>query len=347
MSLPSAMREDVPARAVGVLLVRPPRHLRSLFLTRAETLIVVGSVVAAMVIRAHYLFAGNFPLNDGGLFYLMTRELQEAHFRLPLTTAYNHAQIPFAYPPLGFYAAAVVASLFHVDLLQVFRFLPAAINVTCVIAFYGLARRLLDSPLQAALATAVFAIAPRSFIWYIMGGGLTRSFGLLFALLALRSLHDMYRNGRYRDVSAAALFCTLTLLSHIETAYFLAFSAVMFFLWIGRSRRGVIESAIVGLATILLSAPWWLTVMLGHGVSPFVSAAQTSGSLLEGVLLLTLASFTGEPLFPVLTALALLGLLICWRRSRLFLVYWLLAMFLLDARAAPNFATIPLSLLAA
>src|SRR5688500_11852834 len=83
-----------------------------------------AAIVLGCVIRARPVMVADFPLNDGGLFYLMTDELRGAGYRLPAFTEYNAARIPFAYPPFGFYAAAALADVTSLDLVQVVRLLP-------------------------------------------------------------------------------------------------------------------------------------------------------------------------------------------------------------------------------
>jgi hypothetical protein len=47
-------------------------------------------------VRLYPAIKTGFPLNDGGLFYQMIRDLQHTGFRLPLLTSYNQLNIPFA-----------------------------------------------------------------------------------------------------------------------------------------------------------------------------------------------------------------------------------------------------------
>ena len=54
------------------------------------------------------ILASDFPINDGGIFFVMAGELSDAHLALPAETTYNNAHIPFAYPPLGLYVAAAL-----------------------------------------------------------------------------------------------------------------------------------------------------------------------------------------------------------------------------------------------
>src|SRR5574341_1321991 len=117
-----------------------------------------------------------FPINDGGLFTLMTRAVQENGLRLPAYVQYNGLNVPFAYPPLAFYMGALLADLFHLDIVEILRWLPASVLIGTIPAFYGLAKSVLNSQFKAGLATLLFAFTPRSMTWQIMGGGLTRSF---------------------------------------------------------------------------------------------------------------------------------------------------------------------------
>src|SRR5579885_1145261 len=69
---------------------------------------VIAVMILAAVIRLRYVFAADFPLGDGGLFSIMAEEVERAYFRLPSFTSYNGGQIPFAYPPVGLYTAALL-----------------------------------------------------------------------------------------------------------------------------------------------------------------------------------------------------------------------------------------------
>ena len=133
----------------------------------------------------------DFPLNDGGLFYVMVRDIQRAHYHLPAFTSYNDAHIPFGYSPLAFYLAAVLNDS-GFDLFTLFRVLPFIASTLSIVAFYLLARQMVQSRAAIAVAVIAFAIVPRGFVWLLMGGGLTRSFGYLFALLSLHQVWMLY-----------------------------------------------------------------------------------------------------------------------------------------------------------
>lgn len=341
------------ARAVDA---RPARGVA----TRAPWLhgdhaLAYAAIALALVVRVVHVLAADFPLNDGGLFYLMTREIQAAGYRLPAFTAYNDAAIPFAYPPAALYLAAAANDATGVPLLQLFRVLPLVCTSLFVVAFYRLASALILDARVVAAATVALAVMPRSFSWLLMGGGLTRSLGLLAATVALHQAYLLYTRREWRFAVTTAVACALTVLSHIGTATFLAFSIALFFVFYGRHWRGVLSSAAVVVATLALTAPWWGTVMAEHGAAPFLAARGTSGTAFSDLesryaALVRLAQFnlfaTGEPLFPLVGFLAVLGSLTALRPGRFILPVWWVLITLLDTRAGPTYAAIPAAMLA-
>ena len=146
---------------------------------------IIAAVGLGFGIRAAHILSASFPLNDGGLFYAMTREIQDGMFRLPETTSYNASALPFTYSPVGLYVAGLIDNITPFSLIDLFRLLPLAYTTASVFAFYLLARRILPSRVAVVAATFAFALVPRSFIWLLMGGGVTRALGLLLAILAL------------------------------------------------------------------------------------------------------------------------------------------------------------------
>src|SRR3712207_5928309 len=115
---------------------------------RLLLLAVGGAILLGFVVRGAHVLATDFPLNDGGLFYAMVRDLQNAGYRLPDVTTYNRVGIPFSYAPLGFYVAGLVDDLTPLDLFTIFRFLPLIASSLTVAAFFLLARTMLSSRLS-------------------------------------------------------------------------------------------------------------------------------------------------------------------------------------------------------
>src|SRR5579875_648660 len=324
----------------GRMKLRGPRGLAP-----ACTL-VVGELVG-LAARLPFFLASDFPLNDGALFLQMAREVAAAHFALPDSTAYNADGIPFAYPPLGFYLAAALAVWLGVDLTQVVRYLPLGMNLLALGAVYLLARSLLESQLAVFIAVVAFAGAPRGYEWLIMGGGLTRGLGFLWALLALAQARGMLERPSAVRLLGCAGCAALALLSHLEMGLFVAYSFALLLLAHGRTRRGLAISVLWGLCAVVFTAPWWLVVVQRHGLAPYLAASATAGwySLEESLEDAVRFVFPPEPVLAVQGAFAAIGWLACLLRRELVVPLWLPLVFVLTSRSAPTEATVPWALL--
>lgn len=319
----------------------------------ATVLMLAAAVAIGVTVRALHALSAAFPLNDGALFYQMVRDLQAAHYRLPAFTTYNDASIPFAYSPLGFYLVAALNDLTGMSLVDLFRWVPLIFTCLTLVACVMLARRLLGSRLAVTVAVITFGLLPRSFLWLLMGGGVTRAPGFLFAILALYWLTLLWTTHDRRHLVPATICSALTVLSHLGTAPFLAFSALLFMLAFARNRFGLTTSSIVAGGALALSAPWWGAVIAMHGVGPFIAANQTGGSIFHGLTWEHLAQTlgwaglgTGEPLLAVGGMLAVLGTMACVATGSWLLPIWWIVIVALDARAGSTYATLPIALLA-
>ena len=312
--------------------------------------VVLPAVLAvAVLVRLRYVLAGDFPLNDGGMFYVMTREVLDSGFRLPMFTDYNGLHLPFAYPPLGFYLAALLSRLTGSDPLLWMRIVPFTFSVAAVAAGWLLARAVLSESRLAAAAGLALAVQPEAFAWQLMGGGLTRAPGYFFALCTLYLFWRALRAGGMRYAVLAGVSAALTVLSHLEAAYFVALSCLLFLVVCGitgaRLRRAVVAAVVAGVGV----APWLLVVVQAHGLAPFRHAGETgrvAGALWAAGALL-LGQLTREPFFPLILAFALLGVLTVWRTPWRWLPLWLVTVWVLMPRGGHIYASAPLALLAA
>lgn len=322
---------------------------------------LASALILGLSVRLPFILGADFPLNDGGLFYAMVQDLQDARYVPPAFTSYNSAGIPFAYPPLAFYAAALLTDVTPLGLVDVLRFFPLAMNLLSIVAFHFFARSLLGSKLAADFATAAFALLPRSFEWLIMGGGLTRSLGFLLAILAIHQAYIVYarplacseshkgispERERARRILLAAMLAGCTALTHLEMAVLIAYTIPILALLYGRNRQAIASTALIGLGASAIAVPWWATIVARHGVSPLLAASDQGWPLFSGVLSLLCYNITYEASFPILYCLAVVGALVCLARRDVFPMLWLVPMFALDPRSAPTPATMPLALLA-
>lgn len=298
-------------------------------------------------IRLVHVVGLDFPLNDGGFFYQAILDLQHARYILPEFASYNSRAIPFAYPPLAFYIAAALSDGFGWPVLSIVRLLPAVISILTIPAFILLCRRITPSSAQVIFATFAFAFLPTSFDWLIVGGGLTRSFGYLFAILTLWQVQALFRFGGRRPVLLTILFASLTILSHPGTAWFAVYStAVILAFNIKRDPKWWSKSVLVGLGVTILTSPWWLTVVSRHGLGVLTAPFQTEGASIVSFLTPFTFLFTNEPLLDVLAFCGLLGVFTSLVNRAYFYPVWLFSVFLFESRLGATYSVVPVALLA-
>ncbi len=302
------------------------------------------ALITGALVRLYAVWQAGFIVHDGGLFYTLVQNIESANYTLPMFTSYNQASIPFAYPPLAFYLLAVMNGLFGISLFFLLRWLPAIISILTIPCFYQLARTLLGGDEKAALATVLFALAPQSLGPQIMGGGISRSIGTVFTLLFLYYLYGAFTTQGWRSVAAAAVFGALVILTHPEWTIHAVIAAVVFMLFFGRSRKGVMRAIGVTLSVGLLSAPWWGAVLVRYGLAPFQAAMHAPGSFKILNALLT-SNWTAE-IVPMLFILAVIGVGLGFFTGNSFLSVWLILDLLVEPRGAMRTDTIELALLA-
>src|SRR5258706_4346093 len=179
-------------------------------------LLLMWALIFGAYVRILPVLQAGFPLNDGGLFYTMTADLQRSGYALPATSSYNRLGIPFAYPPLPVYLTGLVQSISGLPLSEIIRWLPVLFSLLTLPAFYLLARALLNDPLTASLATVIFAMLPRSYEWIIMGGGVTRAPATLFLILMSWGAYRLFSTGGWEIGVVAAISGALIVLKHPE-----------------------------------------------------------------------------------------------------------------------------------
>lgn len=289
-----------------------------------------------------------FPLGDGGLFLQMTRELGRAGW-LPTTTLYNAEHLPFAYPPLGFLLALLVRGLTGSSLLGVFQWMGVVESILAIPAFAFLARGVLGEGMAWVFATAIFALLPDAFYGEVMGAGVTRGLGQMLALAALGTIVRAYRRGGPAWIVAAGVLSGLTVLSHPDWALFTASSAVVLLVGCAdRSRQVLARAVAIAALALLVSSPWWVTVIAHNGVAtllaPIGSGAQQTPFVTGLATLLTL-QLSQETLFPLGVAAGVVGLVLALARGWYLLPAWLLIVLVAEPRASASRAVVVLALL--
>jgi hypothetical protein len=296
-------------------------------------------------VRIYPLLRASFPLVDGGMFYTMIRDLQASHFTLPVYTSYNQTHIPYAYPPLAFYISGLLNAFAGISLFEIIKWQPVVVNILSIPIFYIFVRQLLGKKPEAALATFIFVVIPNSYWWQIVGGGLTRTLGGFFFLLTAYGASRMYYEKKTTWILFTILAGSLVVLSHLEWALQAATAGFIFWIFWGRNRRGVFMTVAVIVGIMIVTLPWWGTVIQRHGIGIFYRASQVTyphWSFWEPLLNMT---FTREPT-GVIAILALVGFFIQLARKEYLLPTWLLLALMADPRGGLPASVVPASLLA-
>ena len=304
-------------------------------------------VLVGLLVRAVPLIAAGFPLNDGGLFYTMAEDVRRAGFALPAYSTYNGGGIPFVYPPLAFYLAAVLNVVPGLSMTAILVVVPFVASVLTIGAVYLLARELLGSRFEALLAAYAFAVLPRAFDWLIGGGGLTRSPGYLLATLAVWQAARFYRTRSRGSAAATAILAGLTMLTHPEGALFGVVSVAVLLVFLGRDLRALLASIAMLALAALIAAPWWGVALARFGTGPLLSGAQTGLNAHDSLQYVLTWTFTDEPYMTFLAAIGLLGALYCLAHRRWLLPVWVVAIFVVDPRGGSTYVMVPLALLVA
>lgn len=309
---------------------------------------VLLATVLGGLICGFFVFQADFPLNDGGMFYTMVQDLQRNHFILPAFTTYNHSAIPFAYPPLAFYLTAFLNSFLHIELLQLFRYLPLIFCVASIPAFYLLSTQILAGKGQQILATFLYAVSPAAYTWQIMGGGLTRSPAWFFSVVGLFFFLKFIKTKRVSHLVWMGLFTALTALTHLEMVWFLALTYLTVYLYFDRTWKSLLSLGITALAILAVISPWLVAVIRAHGLSPFQAAFSTGGFTLTSPIAFLLSMGGVDKMsLAFISLLAILGIFLQARQKEWFLFLWLLVLVFLDPRSSQRIAAIPIALLAA
>jgi hypothetical protein len=313
-----------------------------------DRLLLLCALFLGTTLRFAPTLEAGFPPNDGGMFLSMIRDLQSSGYRIPAVTSYNFANYPYAYSPLGFYLASLLADLGFNEIV-ILRFLPALVSSLAILGVYLFATAL-TSRERAAWAALIYAFIPRSFTWLVMGGGLTRSLGFTALLFCSWAVLTLFQRNEWKWLGWSVLFGAIAVTSHPEAGLHTAVVCAGLWLWSGRTLRATLGAGGVAMGVGVISALWWGNVLMQHGFGPFASVLATGSDAASGFLAFSRFwhdVFVSDRVSWTISVLLGAGILWgVWSRS-----YFILALaivpYLVEWRSAANFVFMPLSLLIA
>jgi hypothetical protein len=288
--------------------------------------VVALGLTVSVWLRLAPLFA-DFAFGDGGLFWVMARDLRANGFVPPDFTTYNSGDIPWVYPPLGLYVVALLGA----D-LDLFRILPALYAIATLPAVWLLARELIGER-GALIAVVAYGLSAPAYAGLIAGGGVTRAPGLTFAVLTMWAVVR-------GNVVAAGVLGGLTLLTHPIAAFYAVLSCAV--LWLIRDRSP--RMTLAPLISLAMGALWVIPMALRHGFGPFV-AGMGSRELDLSDSFLTLMAQTMNPPNLAFT-IGVVGAVIALYERRWDLILWL-AVTALGVAVVDRWLAIPMAILAA
>ena len=297
------------------------------------------------IIRIGLVSFSDFPLNDGGLFYSMVKDLVANHFHLPLFTSYNHNNIPFAYPALSLYFAGLL-NYFGIDLLPIMRFFPLIFNILTIPAFYSLCSKLLRNQNEVLFATLTFAVLPPAYEWLIMGGGLTRSPAYLLSILAWNISFSFIKTDSKKDLFFTIILAGLSGLCHIEICMITVIFILLTFLYKDGFSKCIKYGVIFLCGVFLIMTPYFYSIIQSHGVAP-LKAALFSGEFdqWKSITRLLVGNISGEAFYTPLIIISLLGLGVCLQKKDYLIPLFVLAVVIFNPRSMDRSLVFPMSFL--
>jgi 4-amino-4-deoxy-L-arabinose transferase-like glycosyltransferase len=302
------------------------------------------AVILGTLVRFPYLTSkDNFPFGDGGLFVEMIYAIKNNNYFLPSYVNYSGYEIPFAYPPFGFYLALLSARILGLSILESVQILPVIINLLTIIAFVFLATELTKDKVELFLSSGIFSIILQTYLWTAKGGGLSRSPGFLFTTLTIYwfLLYQKQEKRLYLVLSAIAF--GLATASHLEWGLISIASLLVFILFFGKykTKQDIYNLLIFGIVPLLTTIPWWGTVIYKFGITPFISAwnvaemdiNQFFEKFFSGAMFRATIFSAKDYFLPIFGAIGFISAFAS--KERMFLSIWLLITYIVAPKNSP------------
>jgi len=306
-------------------------------------------VAVGVLFRIWHLFQIDlkYPLDTGGVFYHFSESIRANGFKLPTHIDYiTQGGIPFAYPPLPFYVEALITAVLHPPLYMVINLLPAIVAVISFLSFYYLLKSLPLGWLGTHMALVLFAAFPITIIESTGGASLAENFGWFFLIWLAFFLHKSYQSDNVWyaiGAGAAAAGCVNSAPGTMAAAVptLALFAAMQIVKPVHPRSVSLRQTAIVAVTSMLLSAPYLLTVISNHGIQIFTGAFLEQAN--ERVDSSTFSSITlGH--YPLITILLGITLILAVVRRRWLVALWFVTVAIIP-REGPWLLTVPASVM--
>lgn len=231
-------------------------------------------------------FRYSYPVGYAGLYTLMSEQLGANAFQLPWTVPYyGPSTFPYAYPPAGFYLAALIIKIFNLPAFTYLRFVPPLLTLLFLVLDYILIKKITSSRIKAILGASLTATAGAVYEYHVQAAGMVRSLALVFAVASLiltwEALTSQYsRRSTYIRAALAGLTLGLVVLTHLSYALFSIIGILVFTLFTKNNswrKRNFLSMIILG-SGFLVSSLWWATILSRYGFSVLANPARSHGN---------------------------------------------------------------------
>ncbi len=326
---------------------------------RSDYVALAFIVPVFAILLFYYKVQTPFPNIPAGLYALMGETVAGNGFSLPATIPYyGPGGIPFVYPPLSFYIMAFFLTYLKVNSFDYMRFAPSLFLLLSLVPMYLLAKEMTASPRQAAIATCLFGTSYGIVVNHYYPPGLCRGIALLFMLFCIYFAYKTFFSSKLLFAVAASLFLALTILSHLSYAVFGIVSIITFALLSKQMPfwRRIFICCAIGIGSLVVASPWWLTIISRHEFHTFINAFRTHdvtsvfhvfddfpGRFV--VLINSLLTYRFEN--PILIGAAILGIAFCMATNKFLIPGWLLISVMVMGGDGQRFIAIISSILGA
>jgi len=251
-------------------------------MNKRSSIIAALILVLGVAVRCTHLFLIDLthePFRLGGLFVAFADEIAAHNFQLPVNIPYYSAGgIPYAYPPLGFYFEAILLKIFPGQIFAVANLLPPLVSLLALSWAARVFHRWAGGwNLKSLSALLAYALLPNSFYNQIEAAGLAESFGSLALVIYFELIFAYQRKPSVMSALYAGLGLALCVLSSPGSALgaaiisvVLAADTLISVRW-SRKTEPYLQLFLIGITGMAFSAPYWLPVILNHGIDIFLT----------------------------------------------------------------------------
>ncbi len=257
-------------------------------------------ITLSIIAGLYFLNAIRFPLPVGyaGFFTLMTEQLSQNGFVLPVQVPfYGPGGVPFAYPPLGLYVAAMLTGLLRIPIFTYLRWAPPLISMLAFGAAYFLFREIFANRIKALLGMLVTSSVGIIYTSHATAAGMVRALALLFSMGCLLVSFRIFRgkSSSHKMIVLSATLFGMTFLTHLSYAVFTLLSLLVFAITSPRERLlpNCVRLVLIGLGGLAVATPWYMTVITRYGAQVFMYAGSSHGSF--GILHQASSNFLSIP----------------------------------------------------